>query len=725
MKRMISKRIRLLSIVMSLLMILSVISFPALKAKAAGGTIDDFVERCYTVALERSSDPAGFADWKSQLTNGEAVGAYIAYGFLFSAEYLNKNKSNEDYVTDLYHLFMGREPDTAGFNDWVSQLEAGKSRVDVFAGFANSTEFYNLCDEYGISAGYYVVGYDKEQNNNVNLFVERLYKTCFGRLGDRGGQKNWVEQLLKKQITGSECARRFIQSQEYTNLGLSDEDFVENLYNAIMGRSSDAEGKEYWLDALQMGKTRDEVFAGFSNSTEFSNICDTYKIDKGKYTATNIGELKSTYGDWAVTESPVGFFWGGTWILASKTAAETEKKEALKDLIYYITLDTSETGLQYNWAQGTLNVSDDEDFSDITPANGGSKGTIEIMNQSNEVAKMAYQYVQDHPNFGYKIHCIIITDYVLYDEELTKSLETDQVDLYGVEADVALKYTQGYMSGYAATYESLGINVNKGINDAEIADYTVKIGTRPSDGKVVGLAYQTTGGAFIYRRSIAKDVWGTDDPEFIKQKIGGGTGSWEKYFEAAEQLKAKDYKICSGIGDLWRPFSQCSDDGWVVSGKLKTDLKRESYFDACKKIVENDYSNNTDDWSNEWYLDMMGGEGHEVFGFFGPAWLINYTIIDHCGDKPQGANAVGDTVASAVVMRKSVCKPDILAGQDMFKVYLPANQSVNGSIVSVDDNAISMYFREQAGEYAYGNKDKDTALQDFKDNVKNDMGIEY
>lgn len=218
MKRMISKRIRLLSIVMSLLMILSVISFPALKAKAAGGTIDDFVERCYTVTLERSSDPAGFADWKSQLTNGEAVGAYIAYGFLFSAEYLNKNKSNEDYVTDLYHLFMGREPDTAGFNDWVSQLEAGKSRVDVFAGFANSTEFYNLCDEYGISAGYYVVGYDREQNNNVNLFVERLYKTCFGRLGDRGGQKNWVEQLLKKQITGSECARRFVQSQEYTNL---------------------------------------------------------------------------------------------------------------------------------------------------------------------------------------------------------------------------------------------------------------------------------------------------------------------------------------------------------------------------------------------------------------------------------------------------------------------------------------------------------------------------
>lgn len=64
----------------------------------------------------------------------------------------------------------------------------------------------------------------------------------------------------------------------------------------------------------------------------------------------------------------------------------------------------------------------------------------------------------------------------------------------------------------------LALMWNQAIKDADIAQYTVDIGTNP-DGKVVGLGYQATGGAFIYRRSIAKDVWGTDDPAVIQDKI--------------------------------------------------------------------------------------------------------------------------------------------------------------------------------------------------------------
>ncbi len=289
MRKFATKPIKVLSIALAIIMIFSMISFPSLNAKAAAGTIDDFVERCYVVTLGRPSDEDGFNDWKGQLTGGQAVGVHVAYGFLFSPEYTKQNKNNEDYVTDLYKLFMGREPDTDGFKDWVGQLEAGKSRTEVFAGFANSLEFYNICESYGITAGRWVNGYDRYQVNNVNLFVERLYKVCFGRIGDLGGQKNWVEKLLNKQITGSECARSFIQSTEYKNLGLSDEDYVENLYISLMGRPSDAEGKANWISALASGKTRDEVFAGFVNSPEFANICNTYKIDKGSYTAKDIG----------------------------------------------------------------------------------------------------------------------------------------------------------------------------------------------------------------------------------------------------------------------------------------------------------------------------------------------------------------------------------------------------------------------------------------------------
>ena len=61
---------------------------------------------------------------------------------------------------------------------------------------------------------------------------------------------------------------------------------------------------------------------------------------------------EGTYGDWAVAEPPVGFFWGGTWLLANK---DTTKTEVVKDIIEWVTLDSSEEGLQYMWANGTLN----------------------------------------------------------------------------------------------------------------------------------------------------------------------------------------------------------------------------------------------------------------------------------------------------------------------------------------------------------------------------------
>lgn len=283
-----------LCFILSILMVFSVIMLPSFKSKAEVVTIDDFVERCYTVTLGRGSDADGFEYWKNQLLNGESVGENIAYGFLFSPEYLEKNKSPEDYVTDLYHLFMGREPDEDGYNYWLNQLEEGKSREEIFAGFANSREFYEICDSYGITAGWFVVGSDRNQVNNVNRFVERLYKICLGRRGDLGGQKNWVEKLIKKEITGSECARSFVQSPEYEKNGLSDDDYVENLYLCMMGRASDEAGKEYWIRAIRVeDRTRDQVFEGFANSEEFENICNTYNIEKGTYTATKRSGLKT------------------------------------------------------------------------------------------------------------------------------------------------------------------------------------------------------------------------------------------------------------------------------------------------------------------------------------------------------------------------------------------------------------------------------------------------
>ena len=72
------------------------------------------------------------------------------------------------------------------------------------------------------------------------------------------------------------------------------------------------------------------------------------------------GNSGDTYGDWAVCASPVGFFWGGTWLLAGKTATnDPDKAAAVAEIIQWITLDCTEDGLQYAWANGTVDWDND------------------------------------------------------------------------------------------------------------------------------------------------------------------------------------------------------------------------------------------------------------------------------------------------------------------------------------------------------------------------------
>ena len=72
--------------------------------------------------------------------------------------------------------------------------------------------------------------------------------------------------------------------------------------------------------------------------------------------APNAGEGdNSSAGDWGVCAPNIGFFWGGTWLLAGKDVVGTEKQDLIRDFIRWVTLDCTEDGLQYKWANGTLN----------------------------------------------------------------------------------------------------------------------------------------------------------------------------------------------------------------------------------------------------------------------------------------------------------------------------------------------------------------------------------
>ena len=411
----------------------------------------------------------------------------------------------------------------------------------------------------------------------------------------------------------------------------------------------------------------------------------------------------------------------------------------------------------------------------------GAEDVINLYAFTDEVPTMLQHYIDTHPEFGYKLNTTIIaTTDGLYQPALDQALTAggaDAPDIYCAEAAFILKYAQGDMASYAAAYDDLGIDTANAIKAADIAQYTVDIGTRPADGKVVGLGYQATGGAFIYRRSIAKDVWGTDDPAVIATKIGPG---WDKFFEAAEELKAKGYGIVSGDGDIWHAIENSSEKGWIVDGELYIDPAREAFLDMSKKLKDNGYHNDTTDWSDAWFADMKDAGAKKIFGFYGPAWLINYTIGPNCGDTAgdwaicepnvgffwggtwllankdtQKAEAVKkliewvtldctegglqygwangslygdggtkDCVGSGTVMAMSDGKLDFLAGQNMFDVFVPANQFANGKNLTQYDETINSFWRDATRQYTGGAMSREEAIEFFKQNVEDQLGIE-
>jgi hypothetical protein len=395
-------------------------------------------------------------------------------------------------------------------------------------------------------------------------------------------------------------------------------------------------------------------------------------------------------------------------------------------------------------------------------------------------------FMEQNPDFAaqYTINkTVIATTDGAYQPALDQALAgggADAPDFYAAEAAFIIKYAQGDASQYAAPYEDLGIDVDNLIKSADIAQYTVDIGTN-KDGKVVALGYQATGGGFIYRRSLAKDTWGTDDPATIGEKIGPG---WDKFFSAAADLKAKGYGIVSGDGDIWHAVENSSAQGWVVDGKLVIDPKREEFLDLSLKLKENDYHNDTQDWNEAWMADMKGEGPKQIFGYFGPAWLINYTLAPNCGGAAVGEGTYGDwavctpttgffwggtwllgaassqnkeavgqiiewvtlddsdtglqyywangtfpgatakdAVGSGTVMAKSDGSVDFLGGQNMFDIFVPANQFANGKNMTQYDETINSYWRDQTRQYTSGTKTKEQAIADFKQQVADNLDV--
>ena len=213
-----------------------------------------------------------------------------------------------------------------------------------------------------------------------------------------------------------------------------------------------------------------------------------------------------------------------------------------------------------------------------------------------------------------------------------KAAANDKIDIFLVEADYALKYVN--------TSASLDVIKDVGLTKADLAQqfqYTKDILT-DKNGALKGVSWQGCPAGFIYRRSIAKDVLGTDDPAKVQAQID----SWDKFDAVAAKLKEKGYFAISGYG--WTT-SASSPTTPSSPGSTRT-VRFRSILPSCagstrpRPTPTRAYNNKASLWSAE--SSAGAGPNGQGLRLLRSGWFIDFCLAGWSKADAKGPDAVGN-----------------------------------------------------------------------------------
>jgi hypothetical protein len=229
----------------------------------------------YKSILDRFPEAGILDSWTNEVDRIVTLGldvkeGFISLGKLFfnSAEYLLNNKTDGQYIVDLYETFLHRTPFPWEVADWVAELEGGLTRNLLLNYFIFSDEFRTYME------GIFGPNTIRPEYSLVN----DLYRGFLSRLPDDGGFNSWLALMQEAQCTGEQAVRDltnqigllFLHSDEYAARGSDNSEYITDLYDAILRRGAELAGYRAWLDILNNpGMTRELALWHFISSDEF------------------------------------------------------------------------------------------------------------------------------------------------------------------------------------------------------------------------------------------------------------------------------------------------------------------------------------------------------------------------------------------------------------------------------------------------------------------------
>ena len=282
-----------------------------------------------------------------------------------------------------------------------------------------------------------------------------------------------------------------------------------------------------------------------------------------------------------------------------------------------------------------------------TAASSGNGNTILIYDWNSDFEELFVDYVSDLVPSTVNIKFMTTSrqngsyadalDNILAKQDTLD--ESNRVDLFLLDMDELKKYAD---SDY-----TMDVKKELGITDDELADqfdYTKELAA-DSSGSIKALSWLASPGFFAYRRSIAEDVLGTDDPEEVQKALS----DWDGFDAVAKAAKDKGYYMLSDYNDAYDVFCANTSSPWVdAEGKISIDPAATKWVEQTENYKDSGYNHGTSMGDEQWTEDL--GKSGKVFGFFCSASEIESMLISNSleistadgGRKEKGNGSYGD-----------------------------------------------------------------------------------
>lgn len=376
-------------------------------------------------------------------------------------------------------------------------------------------------------------------------------------------------------------------------------------------------------------------------------------------------------------------------------------------------------------------------------------GKINIWSSGEELGRFVDGFNAIYPDITVEITVVPNSDFIA---KLTPTLSSgqDAPDLFTGESDY-VKYLVD--SPFWDDLSNYGVDTYT----SDIWDYLLSVGTDDA-GVIKALSWQASPGSIMYRRDIAKQVFGADDPGEISELLSSN----DKMMEAAATLKENGIKMFASWQDIMNMQFSNRSTAWVQDEKLFIDDSMLNFMDMAKNIYENGYDLNADPWSGEWFGAV---EGEDTFCYVLPTWGYQYVV------KPSAVNTMGQWALAEgpvpyvkggtwlgiykdsenkelawkfleyvtcnteaqqdygmeygeFVSLKSADKAlaegegeEVLGGQNLYAFFNDQMSKIPNDLMSAYDGQINNAFLSATKAYVTGALTKDEAIQTFKDDV--------